>query len=177
MQSTLRARPESQASGPETTVIASQAPARRGWLSGLFRLRPKASPKDAVFPEANPLLAFPSETGPRPESLPIAEGRKKPAPAPRPATPGRAKFLRSALIVAVIIALPSLGVLATRRFSILQFTASEPRPGNLTIDTRPAGSEVLIDGAAAARRPLTLALTPGAHTITIRAAATSASCR
>jgi len=171
MQSTLRARPESQGSGPDTAVVATQASARRGWFSGLFRLGPKASPKDVIVPEANPLLAFPSETGPRPESVPIAEVRKRPAPAPRPSTPGRSKLLRSALIVAVIIALPSLGVLATRRFSILQFTAGEPKPGNLTIDTRPAGSDVLIDGARRGATPLTLALAPGAHTITIRSGA------
>ena len=58
-------------------------------------------------------------------------------------------------------------MLATRRFTILQFVKA-PQTGNLTIDTRPAGSEVLIDGQRRGATPLTLALTPGSHTMTIR---------
>jgi hypothetical protein len=46
--------------------------------------------------------------------------------------------------------------------------ASEPRLGNLTINTRPSDSEILIDGARRGTTPLTLSLTPGTHTITIR---------
>jgi serine/threonine-protein kinase len=72
------------------------------------------------------------------------------------------------VIVLLVIALPSLGVLAIRRFPLPWFTAGAPRTGNLTIATRPAGSEVLIDGERRGATPLTLALAPGAHTITIR---------
>jgi hypothetical protein len=167
MQSTLRARPESPASGHETSLVAAPPAARRGWFSGFSRLfGAKVSPRDLPLPEANPLLAFPSETGPRVESVPILDARKKAAP--RPTATGRPKLLRPILIVLAIVALPSLGVLATRRFTILQFTAKEPKPGNLTIDTRPAGSEVLIDGQSRGATPLTLAIAPGSHTITIR---------
>jgi serine/threonine-protein kinase len=70
--------------------------------------------------------------------------------------------------VIVAIAVPSLGVLAVRRFPMSQFAAAERRTGNLTIDTRPAGSQVLIDGQGRGVTPLTLALEPGAHTITVR---------
>ena len=59
-------------------------------------------------------------------------------------------------------------MLAIRRFPIPLFTASAPRTGNLTIATRPAGSDVLIDGERRGATPLTLALTPGAHTVIIR---------
>lgn len=167
MQSSLRARRESPASGPETAVVAGQASGKRGWFGGLFRLfGSKASAQNVPDPGANPLLAFPSEMVPRPESVPIAEAGKKPAP--RPSAPGRPKLVRSMLIVVAIVAVPSLGVLAIRRFPMPQFAAREPRAGNLTIDTRPGGSEVLIDGERRGATPLTLALTPGAHTITIR---------
>src|SRR6185295_7390557 len=105
----------------------------------------------------------------RGESVPIAPtgdaGRK---PALRPAAPWRPNLVRLAIIVLIIVGLPSLGVLAVRRFPSLRFTVGEPRPGSLTIATRPAGSEVLIDGERRGATPLTLALTPGPHTITIR---------
>jgi len=174
MQSSLRARRESPASGPDTAVTAGQASGKRGWFPGLFRLfGAKAAVQSIPETEVNPLLAFPSETLPRPEPVPMApvavavvDAVKKPAP--RTLVFGRPKLVRPILIAVVAIALPSLGVLAFRQLPIPKFMSSEPRPGNLTIATRPAGSEVLIDGAQRGTTPLTLALAPGAHTITIR---------
>jgi hypothetical protein len=167
MQSPQRARRESPASDPETVAAAGQASGKRAWFPGLFRLFGSKAPGQKVSDlGANPLLAFPSETGQRPEALPMVDVRKKPALGP--SASGRPRLVRPILIVVVIIALPSLGVLAIRRFPMPQFTASAPRTGNLTIDTRPGGSEVLIDGARRGVTPLTLALAPGAHTITIR---------
>ena len=174
MQSSLRARREPPASGPDTAVTAGQASGKRGWFPGLFRLfGAKAAVQSIPETEVNPLLAFPSETLPRPEPVPMApvavavvDAVKKPAP--RTLVFGRPKLVRPILIAVVAIALPSLGVLAFRQLPIPKFMSSEPRPGNLTIATRPAGSEVLIDGAQRGTTPLTLALAPGAHTITIR---------
>jgi hypothetical protein len=171
MQSSLRARRESPASGSENAVAAGRASGARDWFPGLFRLfGAKPAPQPIPAPEANPLLAFPSETGPRPEAVPAAptvEALKKPAF--RPSASGRRpKLLRPILIVVLVIALPSLGVLALRRFPIPLFTASAPRAGTLTIATQPAGSDVLIDGERRGATPLTLAITPGAHTLTIR---------
>jgi hypothetical protein len=78
--------------------------------------------------------------------------------------------VRPLLILLVVVAVLSLGVLAIRRLQVPWFTASAPRTGNLTVATRPAGADVLIDGERRGATPLTLALTPGAHTITIRSA-------
>jgi hypothetical protein len=166
MQSSLRARREPPASGPETTVVAGRASGKRGWFPGLFRLfGSKPSAQNVPVPEANPLLAFPSETGSRPEPVPTVDAVKKPELGPRPPGP---KLVRPILIVLLAVAVPSLGVLAIRRFPIAVFTASAPRPGSLTIATQPAGSDVLIDGERRGVTPLTLAITPGAHTIVIR---------
>jgi hypothetical protein len=167
MQSPLRARRESPASDPETVVAAGQASAKNGWFPGLFRLfgsKPAGQP--VADPGANPLLAFPSEAGSRPDALPAADVRKKPVR--RPSAPGRQKLVRTSLIVLALVAVPIFGLLAIRRFPIPQFTTGTPQTGRLTIDTRPVGAEVLIDGARHGVTPLTLALTPGAHTITIR---------
>jgi len=57
-----------------------------------------------------------------------------------------------------------------QRFPLPQFMASAPRAGNLTIETRPVGSEVLVDGERRGATPLKLALAPGAHTVVIRSA-------
>ena len=116
-------------------------------LMGLWR--PKTPPPAAVDPEINALLAFPSEAGSWVEPT-----RRGNAP----------KLVRAISTVGVIIVLAGLGALAMQRYSILQPT----RPGTLTIDTRPGDSEVLIDGEHRGTTPLTLSLTPGAHTITVR---------
>ena len=134
MQSSLRARRESPASGPETAVDAGRG-SGSGWFPALFRIfSSKAAAQDVPAPDVNPLLAFPSETVPRAsetvpraESAPIPDAKKRPVLRPSPLP--RQNFLRPALIVLVCVAVPSLGVLAIRRFPIPLFTASAPRSG------------------------------------------------
>jgi hypothetical protein len=46
--------------------------------------------------------------------------------------------------------------------------AGAPPAGHLTIDTRSVPSEVLVDGQRRGVTPLTLSVTPGAHTIAVR---------
>ena len=103
-------------------------------------------------------------------SRPRSQSPRSPQPRSQRARKRNPQAVR--LIVAggviVAVAVPSLGVLAVRRFPMPQFAAAERRTGNLTIDTRPAGSQVLIDGEGRGVTPLTLALEPGAHTITVR---------
>jgi hypothetical protein len=43
-----------------------------------------------------------------------------------------------------------------------------PRPGTLTMVSRPAGASVTVDGEPRGVTPLALSLTPGTHTVTIR---------
>jgi serine/threonine-protein kinase len=72
------------------------------------------------------------------------------------------------LIVIALIVVSSLTVLAIRLLPMSRFTASAPRNGNLTIDTRSVTSEVLIDGERRGTTPLKLSLSPGAHTVIVR---------
>jgi hypothetical protein len=148
---------------------------KRGWMPGFARMfgSKTAGPKKPA-PDANPLLAFPSEPGGRPEpghvaaavaAVPIAVA-KSPARVASVSTPQ--SFVRPLLVAAAIVGVCFLGVLAAARFQVPQFMASAPRDGSLTIDTRPAGSDVLIDGQRRGATPLKLALAPGAHTLTIR---------
>jgi hypothetical protein len=178
MQSSPRAARESRIKkGDQTAELPGHAapiPDQR-WYSGLVRLfGAKPSPQHA--PDAGPtnpnaLLAFPSEAVARPEPAPIADVAKRAAPkVAKPATPATAspKWVRPSLIVGGVAVLVALAALAIQRFPLLQGTGREPRPGNLTINTRPNDAEVLIDGTRRGTTPLTLSLTPGTHTITVR---------
>jgi CRISPR/Cas system-associated exonuclease Cas4 (RecB family) len=164
MQSSLRARRESQASGPETAVVSGQGPGKPRWLSGLIELfGSRPSGRRAAGPGVNALLAFPSEEAPRTEPVPTAEVATQPA-SREPLAP---RLVRSMLVAVAIVVPASLAVLAIR-FPLQPLTAGEPRAGNLTIDTRPVAAEVLVDGQPRGMSPLTLSLNPGAHTIIVR---------
>ena len=128
----------------------------------------RASAAEIVDTDADTHLMFPSETVARPEPVPaaaVADVRKHVAP--RPSKP-RPKLVRTIVIVGSIVVLAVLGVLAIRRFPVPQVMAKVPQTGNLTIDTRPGNSEILIDGNRRGTTPLSLRLTPGLHTITVR---------
>ena len=182
MQSPQRARRESPAAAPETVVAAVHTSSKRGWVPGFARLfgsKPAAAKKPES--DANPLLAFPSETAVRPDpvhvaesvaaSTPAVEAVKRPAPvAAIAAVSIPPTYVRPLLIAAAVVAVIALGVVAVQRFPLLKFMASAPPTGNLTIETRPAGSEVLVDGERRGATPLKLALAPGAHTVIIRSA-------
>jgi PEGA domain len=170
MQSSpLRARRESQASGTDAPAVAGQGADNRPWFRGLFGLfGSKPAGQSAADPNANALLAFPSEVVLRPDP-PVTEVLTKPAPkTSQPVGPRLAKFVRPALLVVGVIVLPSLTLLAIRSFPLRGFTAAQPQTGKVTIDTRAVSSEVLVDGAQRGRTPITLSLAPGAHTITVR---------
>jgi len=175
MQSSPRAARETRIEGQETAELNEQAPVpEERWYSGLVRLfgGKSASQKTADITAANPnaLLAFPSEAISRPEPAPLADAAKRTAQkTATPATPatGSPKLVRIALIVSAVAVVAAIGAVAVQRFPL---TPREPRPGNLTINTRPIDAEVLIDGTRRGTTPLTLSLTPGTHTITVRSA-------
>jgi len=183
MQPSTRTRPETAASGPDAAAVAGQPVGKPGWLPALVKRFGSKTPEPvAASSDSDPLMAFPSETLPAPSPkasqaplqavevarpAPAKPGAAKPAAA-APARNQKAVRLMVAACVIVAVAVPSLGVLAVRGFPMPQFAAAERRTGNLTIDTRPAGSQVLIDGQGRGVTPLTLALEPGAHTITVR---------
>jgi len=70
-------------------------------------------------------------------------------------------------VVVAILVVFGLAVFAILRTPRTMF-AGMPRAGRLTIDTRQVASEVIIDGQRRGVTPLTLSLSPGAHTVTIR---------
>jgi hypothetical protein len=73
------------------------------------------------------------------------------------------------MAIATILALAiGVGVFRIPRASVPQLSAAASRDGRLRIETRPANLEVLVDGARRGMSPLTLPLSPGAHTVTIR---------
>jgi hypothetical protein len=175
MQSSPRAARETRIEGHETAELTGRAPVpEKRWYSGLARLfgGKSASQKTADTNAANPnsLLAFPSEAISRPEPAAIADAAKRAAQkTATPATPATVspKLVRAALIISAVAVAAAIGAVAFQRYPL---TPREPRPGNLTINTRPLDAEVLIDGTRRGTTPLTLSLTPGTHTITVRSA-------
>jgi len=166
MPSYLRARRESAVSGTETVAVAGRTSANRPWFGGLFgRLGVKPSGQTAADPGSNALLAFPLE-GTLPEPIVIADVATVPAPGLRQAAPPR--LGRLILLATIIVLLPTLALIVFRRLPVRQAT-EQPQTGTLTIDTRPAMSDVLVDGERRGTTPLTLSMKPGAHTITVRA--------
>jgi hypothetical protein len=166
MQLSPRAASDSRVEPAETAKPDRKKPTGQGWFSGfgrLFGLKP--GPSKGAEANANALLAFPSEAMPRPEPPRIAEATKR---VTRKAAKPSPALIRATLIAGGVAVLAGLGALGIQRYPILQMMAKEPRPGNLTINTRPNDSEVLIDGARRGTTPLTVPLTPGTHTITIR---------
>jgi len=131
----MRTRHETPASGPDAAVVAGQPAGKPGWLPALVkRFGSKAPEPKAAAGDADPLMAFPSETSPSPALAPkpvqapvqAVEAAKPQAAKPSAVKPSAPKRNPQAvrLIVAggviIAIAVPSLGVLAVRRFPMPQ---------------------------------------------------------
>jgi hypothetical protein len=105
--------------------------------------------------DLDPLLAFPSELQPAAKAIPEANAEARAA---RPAW----------LLVVAGAVLATIGFFAfelTRdRWGQLAGTST----GALTVDTEPAGADVVIDGQPRGVTPLTLSLSPGEHTVAVR---------
>jgi hypothetical protein len=166
MQSSPRAARDPRVEAAETAEVDAKKSGERRWFLGLGRLfGPKPGQQKGAETNANALLAFPSEAIPRTEPARIPEAAKRLTPKAANPSP---TLIRAILIVGGVVLLAGLGALVIQRYPIFQMMAKEPRLGNLTINTRPSDSEVLIDGARRGTTPLTLALAPGTHTITVR---------
>ena len=166
MQLSPRAARDSRVEAAETAEPGGNTSGDQVWFRGFGRFfGRKAAQTKAADTNANALLAFPSEAIPRPEPARIAQAAKRVAPKAAKPSP---TVIRAMLMVGGVVVLAGLGAFAVQRYPILQMMAKEPRLGNLTINTRPSDSEILIDGARRGTTPLTLSLTPGTHTITIR---------
>lgn len=167
MASTACDREESTSVSTAATVVDGSGepkPRRFGTLSAMLRLR--ASTHQPTESNANELFAFPSESAGitrRGTALPAGAPRAPVAPIAKPA-------LKSVAVGAVLIAAVVVGsaLLWIRGVPLAALRADAPRTGRVTIETQPVGSEVVVDGDRRGTTPLTLALVPGAHTITIR---------
>jgi len=74
----------------------------------------------------------------------------------------------SLLAAIAVLAAGTLVVLQSARALSKPVQPTEARPARVTLDTRPAGAEVLINEEVRGLTPLTLTLKPGHHIITIR---------
>ena len=137
-----RKQPSPTGKSPKTEVV------QRLWPVLSAAKRAQTKPADT---NANALLAFPSEAISRPEPPPLQTPRN--ASRPRPPTPSPT-LIRWMLIVGGVVVVAGIGAFAVQRYPILKMMASEPRPGNLTINTRPdrLGSAHRRRRAAARRR-------------------------
>jgi hypothetical protein len=123
----------------------------------------RRAPSRAYLAEQDPLLAFDSESpasSERPDLLTQSEQWRLTAVADP-----RMRIWLPAAGVAAIIALAGVAGWPRLRGSGVQGT--RPAMGKLTVDTRPSGADVAIDGERRGTAPLSLMLTTGAHTLTV----------
>jgi hypothetical protein len=147
-------------------ISAGELLPRRGWLARLIRTSPDPGDRSAGQALANVdgLSAFRSEAGPQ---EPVSSA---PGPVQRSASrTGRRRVMWSLLVaISTVLAVGTLVVLRSVPMRPKPVQALEARPGRVTLDTRPAGAEVLINEELQGLTPLTLSLKPGHHIITIR---------
>src|ERR1700681_2142432 len=133
----------------------------RHWFARLFGGAKADRPSSPAGASAsNPLLAFASETAAVEDEISTRQTQ----------SPRRMRALpTSKVLVACGVVVVVAGAFALRpiqnRFSAWP---AAPQAATLTLETRPAGAEVSIDGQRRGESPLTLSLSPGTHTMTLR---------
>jgi PEGA domain-containing protein len=171
MASTARDREESTSVSTAATVVDGPREPKRRWFGTVgAMLRLRASTQRSTESDANELFAFPSESAgtTRRGTASSAGGPRaaQVAPIPKPAF----KSIKAIAVSGVLIAAVVVGsaFFWLRGLPLTALRAEAPRTGRVTLETQPAGSEVVVDGEPRGTTPLTLALAPGAHTIAIR---------
>jgi hypothetical protein len=129
------------------------------WFERLLR----RTPPRARLLEQDPLLVFDSET---PASPPVADPVMRSRWSLAAATGTWTRTWLPVAGVTAIIALAGVAGWPKLRGSAAQVTP--PATGTLTVDTRPSGADVTIDGERRGTAPLSLRLATGAHTLTVR---------
>jgi hypothetical protein len=170
MASTARDREESTSVSTAATVVDGPGEPKPRWFGTVgAMLRLRASTHQSTESNANELFAFPSESaGITRRGTPLSAGgpRAQVAPIPKPAY----KSIKAIAVAVILIAAVVVGsaVFWIRGVPLAALRADAPRTGRVTLETQPAGAEVVVDGERRGTTPLTLALAPGAHTIAIR---------
>lgn len=90
-------------------------------------------------------------------------------PVPRPNRPKRRRLVRVSVLTGLTLAAGAIAWLAAARPA--QPIAAAPPSAHLTVDTRPTGASVSIDGVPKGVAPLTIVLAAGPHRIEVRHAA------
>jgi hypothetical protein len=121
---------------------------------GLRSLRPVDRPAD--------FTPFPEESAP-------TSGASGAPPASRPSKLA-IRADRSSAAILLIAILSGLGAFALVRSLVAPPRAATGLQATLTVSTQPAGADLIIDGRRRGQTPLTLAIEPGAHTLTLRSA-------
>ncbi len=129
----------------------------RSWVGRVLRpLSSRTSTGSAT--EADPLLAFTSES--QAEANGGAPGAKS---QPTRSVRRRTSLLLTAAVVATAVI--TFGLTWIKRSP---GSGAGPQPAKLTVTTRPEGAHVTIDGQPRGVTPLTLSVSPGAHTLVVR---------
>jgi PEGA domain len=114
--------------------------------------------------EQDPLLVFDSETTVSPQTPDPPARWEQWAPAS-----ATASWTRTWVPIAGVAAIIALaGVAGWPRLRGSAPAAAAHASGTLTVDTRPSGADVTIDGERRGTAPLSLTLPAGAHTMTVR---------
>jgi hypothetical protein len=121
--------------------------------------------------EKDALLAFVAEDeGPTTAPLPLIEPAPEKAVARTPRVWSEAQGRPLWLLAAAAIAIAAIGVSSAGLIRARQESAAPPdiRPGRVSINTRPEGAEILIDGRREGTTPLAVSVAPGSHSLTVR---------
>jgi hypothetical protein len=77
---------------------------------------------------------------------------------------------RKSLLLASVVIGSAAGSFVTARAWFMHVRAEAVTPAQLSVDTRPAGAELLIDGQPRGMTPATFPISPGSHTLAVRTA-------
>ena len=114
-------------------------------------------------------MRTPAATGRAVDTLPrSADAGRSPHAGPAAARSVSSSLRLMTLAAALVLTAAAVALLMFRISPVQSLAALQTRTGNLTIQTRPDGSEVLVDGERRGVTPLTLTLAPGAHTLTVQ---------
>jgi len=129
------------------------------WLNHLFgRLGPRAGGQSAL--EVDPLLEFATEA-----QINHDRSKRKARTAPSRTRSGRGWAL---LVLGIIVVVTGVGAIAANQVRLIRIPGLGVKDGRVSIETRPSGARVLIDGQPRGTTPLVLSVKPGAHTMMVR---------
>lgn len=131
---------------------------RLGWIRRFVRRRDIGSPALIDVPDTiDSLLAFAPESAQTPET---ASGTRRPSRRFR-------RWPAAWVIVLAASAFIAAGVPTVGQLRAITTKPANPSFGKVSIETRPTGVRVVIDGEERGAAPLTLSLTAGPHAITL----------